>query len=145
MIKPTAGFSLIELLVILAFLGAILAVGAYSLQGYRHRLDVQNDLLTAAQTVKYALATVRKDNRSVTLQVDARTLRVKRGTDTLRTVTLVNTPTLTCSGTCPTSNTFTLAAPYGLSAQDFSLTIARSGLPQKTLLVRGPAALVGYR
>lgn len=142
MIKRASGFTLVEMLVVLGIIGVLLAVGAVSLQGYRQRLLLQNDAMNAVSTVKYALDTVRKDNRGVTLQITGATLLVKRGTATLRTVALENTPTVTCNGTCPTGNTFTFAAPYGRSTQDFALAFRRAGMPERKLWVRGPAALV---
>ena len=133
------GFTLVEILITLAVVGILAAVGFNSLLPFLNRTRVENAAAESGALVRYAISEARRNNTTLTLSVSSNVLTVKRGTTTVRTTTLPLTPTLTCRTTCPTTLTFT--APFGRSDLDFKLAF-QQGTVSRVLWVRGPTAMV---
>lgn len=138
------GFSLMEVLVVLAVAAALLAVAAVGLSGYVGRLRLEQDLSLAAGAFRAAVSEVRRSNTGATLSLSDKTLTLKRGATTLQTVTLSGAPELSCSPGCPAGQVFALSAPFGRNDVDLALKFRR-GARERTLLVRGPLGLVTFQ
>lgn len=138
---PTSGFTLVEILITIAIIGILAAVGFVSFMPFIERSRLDNAVAEAGSSVRYAVSEARRNNRTITLRIDGTTMTVSRDTTTLRSVTLQLTPALTCrsTSTCPT--TYTFSAPFGTSQMDFALAF-RAGTRTRELFVRGPLATV---
>lgn len=139
------GFTLIEVVVVMAVAAILLAVAGVGLMGYVNRLRLDQDLSLAAGAFRAAVSDVRRTNTTATLTISGKTMTLSRGATTVQTVTLGTAPETTCDPSCTgTSKIFTLTAPFGRNDQDVSLKFAQGGR-ERTLLVRGPLALVGFQ
>ncbi|UQN05418.1 type II secretion system protein [Deinococcus sp. QL22] len=134
------GFTLIEILVVLAIIGIFAAIMAPSLMGYQRSLQMQQEAQEAAGSFRYAVAQVRRHNTNATVIISGNTMQVKRGAVLLRQVAFMKPPVLKCQ-TSPCPAQFTLNAPFGRLSNDFSLKFSH-GSRERTLMVRGPLGMV---
>jgi len=136
---PAQGFTLVEILITMLIIGVLAAVGVGTFLPFVQRARLDNAAAETGTAIRYAISETRRNNRTVTVTFTGKTLTVKRGTATLRSVELPLAPVLSCRTTCPA--TYTFAAPFGTSATDFAATFT-VGSRSRTIQVRGPLGMV---
>ncbi|RJF75275.1 prepilin-type N-terminal cleavage/methylation domain-containing protein [Deinococcus cavernae] len=141
----SSGFTLIEILVVIAIIGIFVTLGLVSMRPFVEIARLENSAADIAAMTRYATGEARRSNTTLTLTIDATAKKatVKRGTTVLQERTLMQTPTLTCR-TAPCPAAFTFSAPFGFSAGDFKVSFS-SGSRTKTVYVRGPNAMVAVQ
>jgi type II secretory pathway pseudopilin PulG len=137
------------MLVVIAIIGILAAIGIQSYLSYRDRARVDGAAAAVSQLVSVATAHARKQSSVVTIRINptTRLIQALTGTTTLYSQTLALTSmTLTCrQAACSTgTNTFTLQSPGGGFPDDLAFTLTSNGRSQN-LKVIGPSAMVVYR
>jgi len=116
----TRGFTLLEVLVVLAVLGILFAIGTPLFIGWTQSLRVREAAASIVALISDAKIAARNEKQSVTFVLDPaqRTAHLERGGTTLRTTTLgadvscIQVRT-SAGASCGAGNSLNVMAPYG--------------------------------
>ncbi len=130
--RPAQGFTLIEVLIVLAVLGIVLAIAGNSLLGYLQSQQMRE----AAQQVAGDLERVRSGamryNRDATFEIISATSYRMTVNGVAQTITLPDSAQITST---PANATLTYSAPYSeLSSAQATIVVKRTGSTKQTTL-----------
>ncbi|MBX8464251.1 prepilin-type N-terminal cleavage/methylation domain-containing protein [Deinococcus sp. RIT780] len=130
--RPAQGFTLIEVLIVMAVLGIVLAIAGNSLLGYLQSQQMRE----AAQQVAGDLERVRSGamryNRDATFEIISSTSYRMTVNGASETVTLPDSAQITST---PANAILTYSAPYSeLSSAQATIVVKRTGSTKQTTL-----------
>ncbi|MDX2005807.1 MAG: prepilin-type N-terminal cleavage/methylation domain-containing protein [Meiothermus sp.] len=117
--KPKQGYSLVEIIVVLAVAAILLSVGTVALLGYQRNLAMRQGISVVVADLTRARSQARKTSQDwqVVLTSNQNTYQIQRAGVTVQTVTL---PAGVRIGNVGGSKTVQYTAPYGLRPQGSS-------------------------
>ena len=144
------GVTLLELLMVLAIIGILAALGISSYLRWAQRAQVDAAVAEVQRIVTQAKARVRTTNQDITLRVDtaARTITLIQAAGYsavfpvgASSLGLCQRTVVGGSETCTATTTVTLKAPFGTLATDLLFTVSLPSVSRDAYLL-GPTALL---
>jgi type IV pilus assembly protein PilA len=132
--KSKRGFTLIEMLIVVAIVGVLMTVGYMAFQRYIATVELRQAQQTVVQTINQARSEVKKNSSSRTIEWTTTGMKVKKNASD----TAPKVYSLSDSGRVKitASGTMTYIAPYGRRSNSASVTITLEGRDGRQATVR---------
>lgn len=130
--RPAQGFTLIEVLIVMAVLGIVLAIAGNSLLGYLQSQQMREAARQVAGDLERVRSGAMRYNRDATFEIISSTTYKMTVNGASQTVTLPSSTLLTST---PANAKLTYSAPYSeLSSAQATIVVKRVGSTKQTTL-----------
>ncbi|GHG24280.1 hypothetical protein CBQ26_11490 [Deinococcus indicus] len=130
--RPAQGFTLIEVLIVMAVLGIVLAIAGNSLLGYLQSQQMREAARQVAGDLERVRSGAMRYNRDATFEIISSTSYRMTVNGASETVTLPDSAQITST---PANATLTYSAPYSeLSSAQATIVVKRTGSTKQTTL-----------
>lgn len=130
--RPAQGFTLIEVLIVMAVLGIVLAIAGNSLLGYLQSQQMREAARQVAGDLERVRSGAMRYNRDATFEIISSTSYRMTVNGVAQTITLPDSAQITST---PANATLTYSAPYSeLSSAQATIVVKRTGSTKQTTL-----------
>ncbi|MCD0164465.1 Tfp pilus assembly protein FimT/FimU [Deinococcus sp. 12RED42] len=130
--RPAQGFTLIEVLIVMAVLGIVLAIAGNSLLGYLQSQQMREAARQVAGDLERVRSGAMRYNTEATFEIISATSYRMTVNGVAQTITL---PASTQITSTPANATLTYSAPYSeLTSAQASIVVKRTGSTKQTIL-----------